>query len=336
MQFLGTHWQEPIWLIMLPMTLVIGLLCFKKHTTKNDWQKICDPHLLKHLLIGSSHPKQQWPWILLAIAWLLTIVALAGPSWQKKTIPIYQHKQAYIILFDTSDAMLSDDLKPSRLIRARYKVSDILDYLKDAQVGVLAFAGESYAIAPITDDAHTIKHLINKLSPEIMPVPGYQLDIALEQAQHMLQQSNINNGKIIVLTAGPVSKNAINIARKIHHNKIDISVLALGSEEGAPIQSITGKYLKDQHGNILMSQRDTRGLQELATAGGGHYANFSNDDHDIHLLFATQATSLLHTQPSAASNQIIAWKNQGYLFLYPLLLIVALCFRRGWLSGVLS
>jgi len=231
--------------------------------------------------------------------------------------------------------MLSSDIMPSRLIRARYKTIDILEHLKEAQVGLLTFAGESYVVSPITDDSHTIKHLVKELSPSIMPVPGYQLNIALMHAQQLLRQSHIKKGNVILLTAGPVSEDSINRAHKLHEDGITVSVLALGSEQGAPISHQSGDYMKDQHGNIIMSQRDTQRLQRLAKAGGGHYANFTTTDDDIEQLLPTQTISRTHSNESEKSDTIVDWENQGRLLLYPLLIIALLCFRRGWLTEVL-
>jgi len=84
MRFLGTHWQEPAWLLILPIVFFIWLTCFKQRTTRNHWQLVCEPHLLPHLLIGEKHRKQQWPWALLVLSWLLATIALANPSWHKK------------------------------------------------------------------------------------------------------------------------------------------------------------------------------------------------------------------------------------------------------------
>lgn len=334
MQFLVTHWQQPLWLLLLPIVGWVWMRCFKQRIVNNTWHTVCDPHLLPHLLTATPHAKQQWPWWGLALAWCLSIIALAGPSWQQQTIPVYQHKPGYMIVLDNSDAMYSDDLKPSRLMRARYKVSDILEHLPHAQIGVIAFAGEAYAIAPMTEDRHTIQHLVNDLSPEIMPVPGYQLSDALTYAQQLLRQAHITDGHIILLTAGPVSQHAIDTARHIHQHHVTLSVLALGSDTGAPMKNENGDYAKDQHGNIVMNRRDSRGLQQLAHAGGGAYANFSTKDDDIQAVLSATSSSLTTSQPSVA-NTLIDWKTQGRYLLFPVLLLALLCFRRGWLTEVL-
>lgn len=336
MQFLGTHWENPAWLLMLPIVLLLCYACFQQRHAENNWQSICDPHLLTYLLIGDNNKKQQWPWALLAFAWLLACIALAGPSWHKKTIPSYRQQQAYIIIFDASEAMYSDDISPSRLVRARYKTIDLLQHLKAYQIGLLTFAGESYIVSPVTEDSHTIEHLVNTLSPDIMPVRGYQLSRALNHAQQLLQQANIKDGQFLVLTAGPVSPEAIKTAEKLHEDGIKISVLALGSEQGTPSKNSSGEYIKDQQGNIIINQRDTHGLKQLANAGGGHYAAFTADDQDIQKLFPNTQVLTNDKQQKSQSNQIIDWKNQGRLLIYPLLIIALVCFRRGWLIEVLT
>lgn len=333
---LGLHWQNPIVLITLPFLWILCYVFFKQRHQGNNWKTICDPHLLTHLLTGTHTKIRLWSWIMLASAWTLACLALAGPSLNKQIIPTYKQQQGIIILFDASPAMYTNDISPNRLTRARYKAIDLLKQLKKYNVGMIVFSGEAYVVSPITEDSHTIEYLVSELSPNIMPVSGYNLSVALQRSQHLFEQANIQKGKIIVITAGPVSTQAVETAKSLHEKGIEISVLAVGSEQGTPIKTETGDYIKDSNGNILIAQRDTQGLQQLAHMGGGQYANFSSDDSDIEKLFPNNTETLSRFDKSAHSNEIIDWKNQGYLLVYPILLVALICFRRGWINEILK
>ena len=124
--FAEFHFLRPFWLLLLaPLALVLWSL-WRPRAAANAWQRICDPNLLRYLLIERGGSDSRWFLWLLALAWLLTVLALAGPTWSKRVQSVHQTLDARVLVLDLSRSMLAQDLKPSRMARARFKIMDLL------------------------------------------------------------------------------------------------------------------------------------------------------------------------------------------------------------------
>jgi len=112
---------------------------------------------------------QQYVWSGLA-AWL-TIIALAGPTWQRLPSPAFRNESALIIALNLSASMDAADIKPSRIAKARYKIADLLKQRKDGQTALLVYGGDAFTVTPLTSDVATISSQLEALTTDIMPSP---------------------------------------------------------------------------------------------------------------------------------------------------------------------
>ncbi len=110
--------------------------------------------------------------LLTGLALAIASIALAGPSWQRLPQPIDQKTDALVVVLDLSLSMYARDVAPSRLVRARHAVTDILRARTEGFTGLVAYAGDAHAVAPLTDDVRTIENLLAALAPDMMPVLG--------------------------------------------------------------------------------------------------------------------------------------------------------------------
>jgi Ca-activated chloride channel family protein len=324
------HFLRPLWLVaILPIILLLWLLHRNKRSD-NAWRNVCDEHLLPYLLISrgvSNHPILLG---LLGLGWIICALALAGPTWSKQPQPVFQILDSRIIVLDLSRSMDSPDLKPSRATRARFKVADILAQIEDGQVGLVVFAGDAFVVSPITRDADTIANMLPALLPEIMPVQGSRLDLGLAKAGELFAQAGVTQGTVIAITDGSNGEPALEQARALAAQGFAVSVLAVGSEQGAPIPTAEGDLLKDGDGNIVVARLNQAELQALARAGGGHYAAIRADNSDLELLLPPSYNTLAATA-EPTDQQAESWQEQGPWLVLPLLPLAALAFRRGWL-----
>src|SRR5690606_28625738 len=111
--------------------LLITLLVWRQTRAAVQWQNLVSAELLPYLLDGKSLRNKPWQIAVLLAAWLIACIALAGPSWEKRSLPIQNNQNSLIILLDLSPSMLSEDLNPSRLVRARLKILDVLRERRD-------------------------------------------------------------------------------------------------------------------------------------------------------------------------------------------------------------
>jgi len=202
------HFLEPLWLLaFLPLAAVFWL-AFQSSTDSRAWEKIIDAKLLPLLLQGEDNNTNKFPKFLLALVWIIAVIALADPVWEKIPRPIFQTNAARVIVLDLSNSMLIEDLKPSRLARARFKIEDILSREEEGQTGLVLFAGEAFTASPLTRDTETIRSILKVLTPQIMPAQGSRADLGLAKAHELLKQAGIINGQVLLIADGVSQKSA--------------------------------------------------------------------------------------------------------------------------------
>ncbi|MCW9005264.1 MAG: VWA domain-containing protein [Gammaproteobacteria bacterium] len=324
------HFQRVEWLLaLIPLFIFSGLLIRKKLFSRS-WKSVIDPQLLPHMLIGKPGKASRLPVILFMIAGLLSIFSLAGPAWEQLPQPVFKQQSALVIALDLSRSMDAADIKPSRLSRARYKISDILKQRKEGQTALIAYAGSAFTVTPLTDDADTIDSLISSLSTDIMPAQGSDTSSALHKAAELLKNAGISKGDIFLITDG-IESAAFDSIEDIYDQGHRISVLAVGTEDGAPISLANGGFLKDDNGAIVIPKLDTKTLRSAAFKSAGRFSVLSSDDSDIKHLLGLLDNIGLDTKASETEMQADVWREEGPWLLLLLIPVVALAFRRGYL-----
>lgn len=324
------HFLRPWWLAaLLPLLFAIYLL-WRRRRSSNAWRGVCDEHLLGHLLVHRSAGRRPLALYLLLFAWLLAVLALAGPVWDRYPQPVYQSLAARVIVLDLSKSMDAADLQPSRLVRARFKIADILKQGGDGQTGLVVFAGAAFVVVPLTQDSGTIAALLPALESDIMPLAGSRVDLALNKAVELLLQAGHKKGQIILLSDASPDARAMASAEAAHAAGFQLSVLGVGTQAGAPIPAGGAELLKDAAGNIIIARLDNSALQALALAGGGRYSPLQVDSTDIAALLETELNAL-DDAIQRTGQQAESWREQGPWLILLLLPLAALAFRRGWL-----
>jgi Ca-activated chloride channel family protein len=327
------HFQQPAWfLALLPLVLLLWQL--RGHgSTDSAWRRVCDASLLPYLLVNPQRNDSRLPLWLLAAGWLIAVIALADPVWEKQPQPVFRSEEARVVVLDLSRSMASSDLKPSRLERARYKVEDVLRRSKEGQVGLVVFAGDAFVVTPLTQDARTITELLKTLEPGLMPVQGSRVDLGLRKAGELLTQAGAGRGEILLVTDGYEGDQALDAARELRRQGYTVSVLGVGTAQGAPLSDGAGGFVHDEKGAIVVPRLDVASLRALATAGGGRYATITGNDADINALL-TPLVPRLNAKVKQTGLETDAWRSRGPWLIALLLPLAALAFRRGWLLGV--
>ena len=331
MSLSNIHFIRPLWLLAIIPLIAMFILFLKNNSRLTAWEEVCDPHLLPHLMTGEKKSKSKLPLLIITALWLVTVLALAGPTWQRLPQPVYQTQKARVIILDLSPSMLTPDIVPSRLVRARYKLLDLLKQLNEGQTALIVFSGEAYTVSPLTQDTHTIASMVSKLSPELMPIHGHNLAQALLLAEKLMKQAGQTQGDLILITDLSPTKEILNKASSLQKEGYKLSVLGIGTAQGAPIKLDSGQYLRDQDGAIMISQLNIQNLQKLAANGGGTYVNFSNNDYDIQQLLKATTSIDLQTKNEKTKALTDHWKDEGRWLILLLLPFAALAFRQGWL-----
>jgi Ca-activated chloride channel homolog len=320
------HFLQPEWLfglLALPLLLWFG---WRGDASRRELSRLADPELLPHLLSGSEK-RTQWPSGLFALGWTLGVLALAGPTWSRMAEPLYTHRAAQVVAISLSQHMLAHDVQPSRIDRARYKARDLLASNKDGLNALIGYAGQSFVVAPLTSDAHSLDDLLDAMGPDIMPVDGDNAAQAIEQGVQLIQNAKVGGGSLVLITDG-ADTDAQAAARKALAAGVQVSVLGIGTEQGAPVTQADGSFLRDDQGNLIVARRDDENLRVLAQAGGGIYVPMSEGGGDIAALHGALKPAGDVSRADGQSGD--AWQDEGPWLLLPLLLVAAMAFRRGW------
>lgn len=326
------HFIRPLWFLgIIPAIAVLWLVQWRKRSAGN-WDRVINPALLPYLMQGESGKKRHsTAWLVggLAIVWLLSCIGLAGPTWQQLPQPVHKKDSALIVIFDLSPSMLAQDIKPSRLVRARYKLIDILKQRREGFSALVVYGGESHTVSPLTEDSNTIISLVPILHPTLLPEYGSNTEEAIETALELAINGGYDQADLLLITDG-VARSAFGTIQSMitQAGQFRLSILGVGTEQGAPIPLGDGGFVKDSRGSILIPKLDPLSLQSLAANRGGNYHSISSDDTDIKQLLAV-TEQLFPDATRELDRSFDLWDDQGYWLALLLMPALLLSFRKG-------
>ena len=305
------HFLRPGWFIALIPLITVFWYLWRKQSQLKSWSAICDSHLLPHLVRETGRPKRQGALLYLCLSIISVIFSLTGPVWSKYPVPTYEVIAPRVVILDMSDAMLARDLSRDRFTRAKFKLHDLLGGdVKIGQIGLVVFTGQAFVVSPLTEDGKTIDSLLGSLTLDMMPVRGYRLDLALDEAATLIHQAGVYQGELLVLSAETPNSAAIEKASILAKQGITTSVI--------PIRP------KQSGDNALFEQ--------LATAGGGIDYPLSDNRRDLDAWL--QLHHAIQSDFVRQHENIPVWRDEGRWFLLPGLLCLLPVFRRGWLLRI--
>ena len=326
------HFLRPEWLWALPVVIGITWTLARRRLAPGSWQSVVDPALVPYVLSTGQVKGLSYRWWLMLLGGILAVLSLAGPSWNRVEQPVFRSEQAMVMALDLSRSMDAQDLVPSRLTRARLKILDILERRASGQTALVVYSSNAFTVTPLTTDADTVAALVNSLSTDIMPSRGSYPSSAIEKGQQLLEQAGVALGEVLLITDGGSSPAAEQAAEELNAAGFSLSVLAVGTPDGAPIPRAGGGFVTDRSGNIAVPRLEASGLQRLAAAGGGQYAVMTADDADIERLLSGPVGSGAESDQSLATDQ---WKEEGPWLLLLLVPLAAFAFRKGLVLGLL-
>ncbi len=328
------HFLRPWALLALAALPLLWLAVRRSGSDAGGWRAAVDAHLLPHLIERSDGKASRSPRVLAALGWFIACLALAGPAWERESQPLLRNEAARVFALELAPTMLAQDVKPSRLDRARFKLDDLLARSRDYQTALIGYAGEAFVAAPLTDDVGTVRHLVESLDPSTMPVAGNATGRAIDKSVALIEQAGLHHGQI-VLIADAADGDALAAAKRAHAKGFDVSVLGVGTPGGAPVALAQGDFLKDSSGNVVLARLDETALRELASAGGGRYATLAADRSDVDALLPDDARVDAAKSSDAGDDAVgNRWRDRGPWLLLALVPIALLGFRRGWLMLV--
>ena len=321
------HFIRPAWLWALLALALISLWLYFYQRKAGAWQSVVSPELQPFVLQRNTQQSFRWSLLLAAV---LCITALAGPSWERLPTPVFKNTSALVIALDLSRSMDADDINPTRLTRARFKVADILAQRPDGETALIVFAGNAFVVTPLTQDTETIDNLLQSLETSMMPAQGSNVASALEAAQQLLQRTNVSNAEILVMTDGvptEATQTTAGLAAELAADGHRVNIIGIGTEAGAPINGRAG-FVRDRQGNVVIAKLDRAPLQAISAAGNGYYHDFTTNNQDILPLLDVASNRVESAQDTPLADQ---WIDRGPWLLLLAVPLAATVFRRGYL-----
>ncbi len=328
------HFLRPGWLLLFAPLAWLAWRLRRRAGSLAVLARFCDVALLPHLTetLGGVARGRLLPF---ALGGVLGVLALAGPTAERLPQPVYREQAALVVLLDLSRSMGAQDVVPSRLERARYKIRDLLGARRRGQTALVVYTDRAFVVTPLTDDVNTIVAQLEVMDPALMPSQGTDAAAAVEVALKLIDQAGYPRGDLLLVTDEVPTAQRARLAELLEGRDLRLSILGTGTPAGAPVPDADGGFVKDAAGQIVVARVDAEALAAVARAGHGHYATLTPDARDVETL--TRFLDMRETGEveSAARRQTEQWHELGPWLLVPLVFLASLAFRRGLLIAAL-
>lgn len=269
------NWVNPEnfrWLWLIP-AFAAGLAWFG-FMRRRALRLFCDPELSSEVSSSLDGGKRHWKRIFIVLAIFFMVLSLAGPQRPGKSVFVQRAGLDIVIAVDVSNSMLSEDILPNRLEKAKLELQDLVEKAEGDRIGVIAFAGDAYVQLPLTLDRSAAKIFIKTLSPNLVPVPGTDIGRAILAAQGMYVDESSEDKVLILLTDGENHESdPVRIAKEAAKRGIRIYAIGIGTQKGEviPERGRDGRvqFKKDLYGNIVVTKLDEKTLREITKVTDG-------------------------------------------------------------------
>lgn len=320
------HFANPNAFWLLALLPVLALFFAAGHRARRRALALfATPELMARLTASTSLTKQTLKAALFLGALFWFIVALARPQFGTVVEAIRREGSDVVLALDVSRSMLTQDLKPNRLVKAKSEIQSLLGRLQGNRVGLVVFAGSAFLQCPLTTDYRAIELFLDGVDPSTVSRPGTDLGEAIRASVAAFEQKSGAFRAIVLLTDGEDNEGrGLEAAKEAAAAGIRIFTIGIGSTEGAPIplseQSAEGGYKKSKSGEIVLSKLGATGLADIARETGGSFHQATREEMELESVFQSIANLQKH---ELYSRDMARYQDQYQLFLALGILLLA-------------
>ena len=327
------HFSEPHWLwaLLLCLPVALWLLLLHRYSGGSEHlQQYADSHLLPHLL-GRTEASKHTRWRRFArwtALWTLLVLAMAGPRWDFTDVQLFRPGTNLVILFDISRSMNVTDVQPTRLVRARQEVEDLLNLNRGIRVGLIGFATVAHVVSPVTEDMNGIRRTLSALDTDLVELQGSRLLYALKSAAMLLAgQPEDSNNSLLIVSDGDFDEPGLEQRlQAFAADGVRVHVLGIGTPEGDAVPGRNGHSIRDRKGQPVVSSLNEPLLQALAKAGNGIYQRADYRERDTDKILDEVKAQALPAKEQDEQTRV--WNEQFHLLAGLALLMLLPLFRR--------
>ncbi|MCZ6701972.1 MAG: VWA domain-containing protein [Ignavibacteria bacterium] len=309
-------------LYLLPVLIIIFWLLYKN---KNRLlEKFVDKELHSVVVSSYSNVKNYFKFGVIIIALVSLILAAANPQVGTKLQEVKQTGIDVFILLDVSRSMTAEDIKPNRLEKAKYQISNLIQKLQGDRIGLIIFAGKAYIQFPLTTDYSAAGLFLSAVDVNSVPYPGTAINSAINLAVESFDSSATSKVIIAITDGEDHAGDVMDAVNEAAARDIRIYTIGLGSTGGVPIPMYNRRgdmdgFKKDNEGNTVLTKLDEAGLKQIAATGSGKY--FRGNNYEDYLDKIYNDLSELKKSEFGVK-KVTDYEDRFYYFLIPAIFLL--------------
>jgi Ca-activated chloride channel family protein len=276
--------KQYLWLLAIVVPMLVLFFVFQGWRTKN-LARFAKSSLLEQLTPDISFNKHLLKFLLLSLAFEFIVIGFANPQIGTKQEKVKRQGIDVFIAMDVSNSMLSEDIKPNRLMRAKNFVSNFIDELHNDRLGMIVFAGRAYMQMPLTVDYSAGRMYLKTINTNLVPTQGTNISEAVNMARENFVQGDNKHKALIIITDGEDNEGGTDeaIAEAVKEG-VKVFTIGVGTDNGGPIP-VGSDFKRDESGNIVLSKMNQSMLRDLAAKGNGKYFQLGSGKDEINAIF---------------------------------------------------
>ena len=271
--------------LFVGLYLIFNYFYRKKENTR--FEKFANDHNRKFLLNRIQFGRIKLKNILFILGTSFLIIAAIGPQIGTKLTELKREGVDLIIALDVSTSMNAVDVKPSRLEKAKYELSRLINNLKGDRVGLVVFAGTAHLHLPLTTDYAAARLFLQSISTDLISTQGTDLSSAMNLAIEQIKEDSDQYKVVVIVSDGEDHQgNIMALTQEAKNMDFMIHTLGIGTSGGGPIPILDEngnrlEFKKDRNGNIVTTKLNDAILNEIAYTAGGKYIRVENQANAI-------------------------------------------------------
>lgn len=307
------HFLRPWWLLSIVPLFLFYRSMVSKDDVVQQWRQHMSDKVIKHLTLSQQQSHKLTPKNLFLVFAVITTIIMAGPSWKKTTSPFFVDQSVLIIALDVSESMHHDDIQPSRLLRAKQKINALLALRGGAKTALVVYAGSAHIAMPITNDKEMIRHFLDVLDTDLLPLKDSIPQSVVKPSITLLTQTTTPS-TLLLLTDKSNQQASDAFKTFFAEQPHQLVVWAIGENPNSGLSTSVG---------ITPDQLSL--LTSLAENSQGEMVPFTHNADDVE-----QVNEAISNNLSASNDNAQPWYDEGYYLLFLLIPLQGLWFRRGW------
>ncbi|MBN1398136.1 MAG: VWA domain-containing protein, partial [Bacteroidetes bacterium] len=281
---------EYLWLLIL-IPAIAAVFFFLNVKRAEQLRKFIGENLISQLAPDASLAMRIVKQALVLLALACLILTTANPLVGTRLEEVKREGIDLFVVLDVSLSMKSEDIRPSRLEKAKRDVSELLKKLSGDRVGMIVFAGDAFVQFPLTADYAAADLFLSAIDVDAVPIPGTMIGSAVEVALKSFSKDMPTKKAIVIVTDGENTEgDVIGAVEEAKKNDVRVYTVGMGTTEGGPIPIYNQNgdridYKRDRSGSIVLSKLDETILQQIAAVTGGSYYRATSGGNEIDDIF---------------------------------------------------